>query len=189
MAPEISTWLRRLAVVEIACFGSAGKSRTTHPSHNKKHPRNRIPRVLEFSTTYRNNPLGFCCRRCGLFFLVNRCRLTQHDLAYNYPVTDIRVIDRRRHVWPNRRPSHGMPFWIQNGRVFRVVIPNGGRSRRRAKHDIIRIRRVSRNRPCACGRGGCCRASHRIRRRRCGLLRESYAKRCRARHSRCQYFH
>ena len=189
MAPEISTWLRRLAVVEVACFGSAGKSRTAHSSHNKKHPRNRIPRVLEFSTTYRNNPLGFCCRCCGLFFLVDRCGLTQHDFAHNYPVTDIRVINGRRHVWPNRRPSHGMPFWIQNGRIFRVVIPNGSRSRRRAKHDIIRIRRVSRNRPCACGCGSCCRASHGVRRRRCGLLRESYAKRCRARHSRCQYFH
>ena len=85
-----------------------------------------------------------------------------------------------------------MPFWIQNSRVFRVIIPNGGRSRRRAKHDIIRIRRVSRNRAGAGGgrRLSCRRASHRVRRRRrCGLLRESYAKRCRAGRSRRQYFH
>src|SRR5207248_11759006 len=54
------------------------------------------------------------CRRSSTCFLVlnNRGWLAQHDFAHEHPVTNCRIIDCCRHIWPNGRPTDGATFRI-----------------------------------------------------------------------------
>jgi hypothetical protein len=135
-------------------------------------------------------PLRSCRRRSGRFLVLDNCGWSAHDdLAHQHPVTNRRVIDGRRHVRSNRRPTYGVAFRIHNGRVSRVVIARWRNIRRRSKHEIIRIRRICHNRAgtvCRCCLSCRC-AGYRVRCRGCcrSLLRARYSQCCYASNRNC----
>lgn len=138
-------------------------------------------------------PLGFCRCGSGRFLVLNYSGwLAQHDFAHEHPVTNCRVVDCCRHIWPNGRPSYSATFRIYNGRVSRVVITHRRRTRRCSEHKVIRIRSVCHD---CTGTAGCCLLSCRRARYRVGcgrsrgLLRQRNPQGCRASQSSRQYFH
>jgi hypothetical protein len=132
--------------------------------------------------------LRSCRGRSSCFLvLVDPGWPAQHDFAHEHPVADCRVIDGRRHIWSNGRPTYGATLWINDGRVSRVVIARWCHIRRSPERKVIRIRSVRND--CAGSIGCCCLSCsgpcYRVSRCRSsrGFLRQRYPQRCRESHS------
>ena len=139
------------------------------------------------SATNSESRLGFRGRRsrgCLFLFVVGQ-RLLQRDATDNHAVAFLDVGVFHRHVRTESRPFNGSAFRINHRGALGVVILDRSRACFRPEGDVIRARRVGRDRtgpverrsararrgrdPAACGRG-CGR----------GFLCESCAKRDRA---------
>ena len=110
-------------------------------------------------------------RRGGSFFrFVRRQRFRQRYFGYDHAVAFFCVGVCHRHVWLERAPLHRAACRVNEYGLLGIVIPHRSRARFRAEHDVVRARRISRDRARAIKRTrGCGTLAHaRCAPRSCG---------------------
>ena len=101
----------------------------------------RFSRALGVSTWKTALSLRPSRSRGSRFLVLNhRCSLgCQYNFAYDNAIAHCRVVNGDRHVRANRRQTDNTACRIHHGRILRVVIPYGRRSRRCSEHEVIRV--------------------------------------------------